>query len=548
MIWKGKQNNIKISKQTTFLTHLSMRKVLIILIGSLFIAEFLILMLLIDPDGFSGLLSKISTVENDKGTKEATLKTSGLELTDSFGGFTAGFSHQSANISTDGKMLYYTFDKDGKMFIGTGIKDRDIEVKAPVDYIPERGFAMSQDGKHYAYAREYKDNNSQYWSAVDIDEREITDYIHIRDLILSPDGNHFAFTADMRTENNVYDPNNSPRYVVLDGIKGKGYDRIFSLTFSPDSQHFAYRAEGRIDDNFIVLDGKEIRQGGDNFDLTAPFAFSPDGKHVAYTIFQSDIGEPSGYFVDLDGQRSGPYNWAGKLTFSADSQHLLYDIEEKDIPGRFVMLDGKTVGNAYSLLAASPDFKHFAFRKTYSSEDPNRKGFSTAVVPTKETAVIDGKEDNRQFDFTLPVISIGSFVFSPNGQSYAYVATQAAAPNGYSSQYRNGEKVGVAEAAKKFVVVGNTADVNAANDIVTEENGEISDLVLSPDGKHVAYKLTKKIKGLFGESTGIYVVVDRKRSEKYKEIYLPAFGPDSKNFSYYADINSTLWQKTVQLE
>lgn len=465
----------------------------------------------------------------------------GLFMLQSFGD--KRYDLHAANVSDDGKTFYQIIEKEGRVFIIAN--DKEIEVEKPVDDISS--FVMSQNGEHYIYIKDVFDSDN-YKQLLVLDGKVINDgdYYNIQNLILSPDGSHFAFSAWMKSENNFYDINNISRFVVLDGIKGKGYKSISSLTFSSDSQHFAYIAENRID-RYIVIDGKEKRVDWNDYHLEKIFSFSPDGKHFAYLTSQENdrTGRIDGYFVDLDDQKSKTYMWADNLIFSADSQHLLYAVEESKNSGRTLMMDGKPMGDFNEFLGVSADFKHFAFKeKNYSENSGIRLSSWTEVV------VLDGKEDEKKFNFTKPIILIESFVFSPDGRRYAYVVHEG-------ERVLVGDVYSISKSEKKFIVVGDTASDNNANDLeflkaaasgVKEENGEIFDLTFSPDGKHFAYRLVKSSDGLFGKSFDIYMVLDGKRSKKYDKVYLSTFSADGRKFTYYAIVNSMISKEIVDLE
>lgn len=197
--------------------------------------------------------------------------------------------------------------------------------------------------------------------------------------MFSPDGQRIGLTAIDREGS----------YVVIDGERGKRYDRMMSSPrFSPNSKRVAYSA--MVNKQWLmVIDGAEGKTY-DDMSLFG-FSFSPDSQHTAYA------GERDGksYLVrdGVEQPYEGRYAWECDPLFSPDSNRLAYvekvgDKGEKE--GKMVfVVDGKR-GRRYDGIwpgyTFSPDSRHTAF---------------WAWRGDKNIIVVDGVESRRYDDFPI---------------------------------------------------------------------------------------------------------------------------------------------------
>ena len=110
---------------------------------------------------------------------------------------------------------------------------------------------------------------------------------------------------------------------MLDGKDGelKEYTDVRPFSFSPDGKRLAYSArKGRGD--CVVLDGNEVLQSENGFDLARMLLFSPDSRHLAFVAIKSGADR-----VFLDGVEQGGFSAqkmdrVPQLAFSQDGKHL----------------------------------------------------------------------------------------------------------------------------------------------------------------------------------------------------------------------------------
>jgi len=218
------------------------------------------------------------------------------------------------------------------------------------------------------------------------------------------------------------------------------FDMSYWLTFSKDAKQFAY-ITGENNNNFLVLNGKEIHETSPNSAISMG-GFSPDGKHFAYLAgYISRSPNDSDYrYMVVDGNKGQVYDEIRWFSWSSDSQHYAY----------------------------------------YGAKN------------SREIWVLDGKEFSSH-------AKVGSFVFSPDGEGYAY-----------SYQTENNQ----------WVVV-----INGKESLPYERVD--STPVFSSDGKRVAFMAQKN--GFW------YVTVDGQQQAKgYQRIGELLFSPDGKQFAYVA--------------
>ena len=311
---------------------------------------------------------------------------------------------------------------------------------------------------------------------------------------LSPDGKRVAYRRHEKKK----------AWVVCNGKEEQTYDGVDErfITFSPDSKRLAYFA--KTGKNWmLVVDGKEATQYKNANGLS--LIFSPDSQHLAYV---AEVGKKRAVVVDE--REVGQYDSAGQLLFSPDGKYFLYAASLGE--HAFVVLDG-VAETAYDEVGSSifsPDGEHVAYVA--------KSGKSSFVV-------LDGKEQKRYASIDPHLL------FSPDSGHLAYWANSGAAWNNAGSWFfvldgkEEKDHFDVSAWRVTFESFGITEQVlSAANSRYN--------MVLSPDGKHVAHVVEKATQTRVRE----LVVFDGAKQPLYDEIddRSLAFSPDGSHLVYTA--------------
>jgi WD40-like Beta Propeller Repeat len=311
-----------------------------------------------------------------------------------------------------------------------------------------------------------------------------------------------------------------------------------TLWISPDGRRVAYLTE-----KGIVIDGeaKEYDYG------VAPesFAFSPDSKRTAYAARVKRPKSDTNYILVLDGKEAEQsYHHIGPgPVFSPDSKHVVFfgdRFTAKDYED-FVVIDGKEgepqKGFAWEM-AFTPDSK----RLVYGVEIAGRK---TNYTMREQT--IDGSQKPVDRDHG-PAKLRGNFLYGRGGQLLGYIGSVGdkhflVDANGKDDTNRFGEikQVVVSEDGKHLAYVaepGSFDDVAVINGkpgkVYGGFDGDIisGSLATSADGSRAGYSVKK--------SREAYVVLDGKDTKPYAGVGRPVFSPDSKRVAYTAVVGDKL--------
>jgi len=424
----------------------------------------------------------------------------------------------------------------------------------------------SPDGKRVAHVLR---QGSQ--SSVVVDGRAQGRYDAVRGLVFSPDSRRLAFAAKRRGKWRM----------VADGIEGKAYDGVCNPRFSPDSRRLVFevsrggtieqsspwwevdRKKGRAGRCRLVVNGVEGRvydwidywgaaftdkgvayrarrgqkhlvvvngQAGTGFDwIWGPY-LSPDGRRVAYAGSQREGADPR-FFVVVDGVRSGPYSFIGKVffAFSPDSKHYAYLAYHG---GELVLAaDGReqVVGahlhENFAYVGFSRDGRHLAYSARSSTSG-------------RWAIVLDGREDKEHDG-----VAFESPRFSPDSERFAYVADrdgQSLAVVDHEEGKRYDSIVAdsllfspdsshlayiAGRAGEQFVVV-DRAEGSAYDSILKDS------LLYSPDSEHLAYVALRDGRR--------FVVLDGRRGSGYERVLGPVFSPDGRHLAYAASAGGVM--------
>ena len=163
--------------------------------------------------------------------------------------------------------------------------DGKIQEKTPGNIL---NMVFSADSRRFAYTLKEKD---KYYIVVDGVKSK--GYVALRPLIISGDSSNYAFVAKK-----------GKKYVcVINGKEGPAYDEIGAFIFGGDSSRHAYLAQDG-EAWKVVVDGRP----GASYKLVAYPAFSPDSSHIAYIATKEVNGKTTSILV-VDNQE-------GKMTFA----------------------------------------------------------------------------------------------------------------------------------------------------------------------------------------------------------------------------------------
>lgn len=139
--------------------------------------------------------------------------------------------------------------------------------------------------------------------------------------VLSPVGSHLltAGVGQVTLDGKILKLPNDPRT-----------SQAYALSFSSDGNHYAFVMRER-GGQFLFLDG--VQQNAYVPVMTGPlnkgngaYLWSPDGKHIAYFCHSANPGANDDMYLCVDGKGAhlgGPGGY-GNLTFTSDSNHLLW--------------------------------------------------------------------------------------------------------------------------------------------------------------------------------------------------------------------------------
>lgn len=379
----------------------------------------------------------------------------------------------------------------------------------------------SPDGRHWACSVKRGDKYSMM-----IDGKPVPEFDGaFTDLRFSYDGSRFAYM--------VYEKRTRPDskvFAVVDG-RPRPEDGIHTITLMPDGKRFHFIGRKDGGKTAIFFDD----QPGPTFDGDVrEVVFSPDGKHVAYLVVRGSkrlvivdgkagpeydkaerpafcagnrVAYPAcsagKWFIVTDGkpgQELG-YDHVGCLVYGPDGQRSAYAAYKGD--RAFVVVDGQPQSQymAVGPLSLSPDGKHLAH---------------SAILEGKGCfIVVDGKphEHYRQ---------VGDPFFSQDSKHLAYVAWDTTSKDPKDNQW--------------FVVLDGQPGPKF-NYIEWRERVRPGRLTFSPDGKHIAYRVSEQ------DYRNQRVVVDGEPGPTYERISndgVPTFYADG-SVGYFAVKSKTLY-------
>lgn len=461
-----------------------------------------------------------------------------------------------AFFSPVGHRLAYVVNKGNKKFVVV-----DSTASPAYQQLAVGGF--SRDGEHFGYTF-MSDEKVATWHAV-VDGKVGPGYSGVSKFEIGPTG-RYAYVASIGSsltplERQAHE--NDAQFgdhMVVDGELGPQYESFQPAVFSADGNHVAYIAESvkrapRVAPTrkwVAVIDGKP----GPEFDRVSDVVFSPDGKHVVYTAIGAPVGMSQATYAIVDGQKSIDYVGIANYLFSPDSQHLAY-VATSSNRKAVLVLDGKE-SDAYDSIilpptAFSPDSKRLAYIANaphgmvslvldgkagppVPSIDPRSIQFTSdsqhcrfKVGMSADASAFD--MDDQAVDPAAPALDLAA---TADGRHTAIVAANNVAtgvqtcrvsldgkPLGETYQGIRSLQISADGAHVACIGVSNGSEKNNAHAVFDGHEGpgyfRIDKLLLSPDGKHIAYDCTP-------DGAKHYMVVDSFEGPEYNDIVLGTTG------------------------
>jgi formylglycine-generating enzyme required for sulfatase activity/Tol biopolymer transport system component len=370
------------------------------------------------------------------------------------------------SFSPDGQRVAYPAKKGSKWVVV-------VDGQAGPDYenISLGSSIFSPDSKHFVYGAT---KGNKWFIVMDSKVMPESEYDAVGHFTFSPDSSRFVYASGKANE----------QHIVVDGRIGEVYEQIDMPKFSPDSSRLAYMAE-KNNKQFMVVDGRAEKM----YERVGNPLFSPDSKHFAYLAEIKDEKLDRGQLlVVLDGKEGKKYDGLNTPIFSKDSKHIAYSVIEGDY--RMVVVDD----------IEGPQFKMEPSIETLFFGPKSNHFVYVVLQDEKEVLIVDHQQEGPSYD----AIGLNSAVFSPDGESLAYVA-------------KRGEK---------WFVVWNGQEQTEYDNIA------YGSPVFSPDGEILLYAAAKDYKWTL-VLNGQPIEYDY---DTIGDIFL--FSPDSSHFAYAAQKNN----------
>ena len=415
-------------------------------------------------------------------------------------------------------------------------------VNIPVDLVIKESLVVSPDSRRVAFVVRMGDGQ-----AAVIDGQKGPRYDAIRELTFGPNSQHVSYIAKHRQE----------EVLLLDGIEDSHrWDHILPFTFSPDGKHMMYFAQHQPEEQTMQTSQRAyVVQAGDLLGMIAHHFYGDAKKwDILYNANKKKIGPdprqlrvgielvipplPEAVVV-LDGEVQSTYPAIGarSIVFSPDSSRYAYVAIRNNRP--FAVIDG-TPGPSYDAVGGivfSDEGKSYAYvardgEKVFIILDGEKRGPYDEILEEQPCGfrpdsleIAYGAKKSDKWHMVLGTQegpgydNISPFLFSHNGQHFAYVAQIGGTGE---LQIIDGKLVVVGtEKARQCIVIdgkeGPTYD-------------GLEGMSFSSDGKHFAYVASKAKEGFF-------VVLDGKERGPYTKIGTqgPVLSPDGSRCAYAAE-------------
>jgi hypothetical protein len=360
----------------------------------------------------------------------------------------------------------------------------------PREYEGIGDLRVSRDGQHIAYvASNYIPNNTgggTYESKVVLDGKEGPGFsslaganVATEKLVLSENGSRCAYVVKDRSSEQIRSGGMSPdeEALVDKGVKGPAFSELRNIVASANGQRLAYIG-GRAKSGSVIIDSQVVIDNGKEsvpYDTCDSLKVSPDGSILGFFAESSQ-----GKLIVVNGQEFGPfYNIHNNLTYSADGKHWACSVEASNSYGSGQFLaDGETF--------PAPNEARGDCQLRYRAD----KGWIAKTAEFEleiKAATPDAKPPARMF-YTRDGKHVASVFASGRGSSSATErVTLDDKPVG--QPYYRVESLQLSDDGKHIAFIGASG---AGGKVIFDgeegaEHAEIHDLVMTPDGRHIAY-------------------------------------------------------------
>jgi hypothetical protein len=378
--------------------------------------------------------------------------------------------------------------------------------------------------------------------------------VDFKSVSFSTDGRRVAFGVEEEVKKAK-----DKAWVIVDGHPEKVYEDVTVVAFSPDGEHYFYGGY-TMGAWYLVRDGQEITRLGNLTNLTQSTGLFETGGKMSVTIWRplaiwfataADNYMVIGYQDNLggifkDGQwlpvKFRTFNHQG-MAFSPDGQHYCFAVQPQGDYMTHVYADGQPGPGFESVMSAlylqpgdrliyagerggdwklitgnqpSATMEHLV-GAIIASEDGRHLATLTDMPDGQQRVIVDGREDPSfpkiAWVFEGFFTSEGSFTWNKDCTSQAYMVV---AETGDAAEGENAPQ----------------AVVHNGRRLTTFPEIRGSSIVLSPDGRHVAYAARPAEKWT--------IVVDDIVGPTFDEVGNPVFvGPE--NTAVYAARQDKDW-------